>query len=660
MEVDIQCTDENVKSADDDLAELLRLPSHLHKLARKYAKQGLAVFPCVPNAKKPACEHGVKEATTDLAQIDLWWAIDPAYNIGCDVHQSGWCVVDAEAEASVEWQAELPETYTIQTPGGGFHYYFKGELPNTARKLAPFIDTRGGQGGKAGYVLLAGSVVDDKPYRVVKKAPVVLLPAWVKERLAAKPARTEAAEFTADTEANIARARRYLRGLAPVVEGEGSDAKAYEVAAVLREMGLSEYCAALIMYEDFKCTPKDLDWVREKVRNAYAYAQNAAGVDARPQTGAEIFANNPALQDLKADEAGPIAFSTVLTRVVGPVHELIPGLIEKGIPTFLSGPGGTHKSRTALHWGLCLAAGLPVYGRAVEQTQFLYLSYEDSADEVARRAQGIAKRINLPTELPALYWDLRAGDNALAYVSDGEGVVTLPFWDRLRAHLQSTPGHKFLVADSAYNILQFVGAAKINEASVKAGIELLARLCAEVDCTLLVLWHPSQAGQERGDSSGWSVAWHNTPRARLSISVCRDGREMAIDGAFELKVEKRNNGPKGSPLALYWDNGVLLPVSDFEAGQRNSLLHEACVQVAIEAAKVGNPILKQPKVEDWRREEIERRCGFKPNDTQIKGELSKALRDGKLRYVKGHGKNKAGYFPFAASTDGYMPEGEHG
>jgi RecA-family ATPase len=88
--------------------------------------------------------------------------------------------------------------------------------------------------------------------------------------------------------------------------------------------------------------------------------------------------------------------------------------------------------------------------------------------------------------------------------------------------LQSVRGHKFVAIDSCYNALRFVGQAKINETSVMAAIRLLQRLCEETNSTLLVLWHPSQAGQERGDASGWSVAWHNAPRARLSLSLVKN------------------------------------------------------------------------------------------------------------------------------------------
>lgn len=39
--------------------------------------------------------------------------------------------------------------------------------------------------------------------------------------------------------------------------------------------------------------------------------------------------------------------------------------------------------------------------------------------------------------------------------------------------------------------------------------------------------------------------------------------------------------------------------------------------------------------------------GFKPSRRDVKGQLAQALLDMRLRYVKGHGKTIAGYYPYA-------------
>ena len=64
-----------------------------------------------------------------------------------------------------EWAGQpWPVTYTVKTPTGGLHLYYTSpdgpEIRNSAGKIGPLIDVRGG----GGYVLAAGSVLDERAY----------------------------------------------------------------------------------------------------------------------------------------------------------------------------------------------------------------------------------------------------------------------------------------------------------------------------------------------------------------------------------------------------------------------------------------------------------------------------------------------------------------
>ena len=64
-----------------------------------------------------------------------------------------------------EWAGQpWPVTYTVKTPTGGLHLYYAApdgpEIRNSAGKIGPLIDVRGG----GGYVLAAGSVLDERAY----------------------------------------------------------------------------------------------------------------------------------------------------------------------------------------------------------------------------------------------------------------------------------------------------------------------------------------------------------------------------------------------------------------------------------------------------------------------------------------------------------------
>jgi Bifunctional DNA primase/polymerase, N-terminal/AAA domain len=636
--------------------------SALHEAARQWAEAGFYVAPARAHSKKPAIEAWEKHASTDLNQIDRWWTENPDYNIIVVPARSNMFVLDQDGPDGaatlarlVKDHCALPDTLTIRTPSGpsNLHFWYLGECPNSVGTLGEKVDTRGlTQPEKYGYVLVPPSyVVDpdkgiDGSYEYASDTDeIVSGPQWIADALLARrESVAKAAEgVELDTPSNIARATQMLRDYVEhghvAIEGEGGDNRTYAVAAETLNHGLTPAKAFELLRDEFNphCVPPwQEDDLAAKVANALEYAQNEQGAWAVPDS-ATLFAH---FADPQSKAIGPVSFGDVLTREVAPVQELIPGLVEKGTVTFLSAPGGSHKSRLAVQWGLSIDAGKPIFGRAVERSRFVYVSYEDHADEVARRAQAIARRLTLAPNSAGQFWDLSGKDAPLAIVQESGECETRPFWDALREHLTGDAGHKFVVIDSTYNALRFAGAAKINEGAVMAGIGLLQRLCDECDCTLLVLWHPSQAGQERGDASGWSVAWHNAPRARLSITPVKD-----VEDAYDLKVEKRNHGAKGKPITLHWSDGVLLPRTETATSEQAAQLHAAVVRVATDAAEAGAPIQQQRRLLKWQLDEIERAIGRRPSEREVKEELAASLPRGDLRYVKGTQRRTAGFYP---------------
>lgn len=182
--------------------------------ALDYAKHGWFVFPLVPNTKRPACpahtadrcdqsdpwcRHGhtswEQRATQNPDRIRRAWSNRP-YGIGIACGPSRLLVIDTDVPKSDQSSnssgrsgedvlAELvgdkpfPDTYTVSTPSGGIHRYYRtptqAHLGNTASRLGELIDTR----GHGGYVVTAPTVVDFRPYRVLRDKPCAELPAWL-------------------------------------------------------------------------------------------------------------------------------------------------------------------------------------------------------------------------------------------------------------------------------------------------------------------------------------------------------------------------------------------------------------------------------------------------------------------------------------------------
>jgi hypothetical protein len=157
--------------------------SELLPAALEYAAAGIAVFPCVPDGKAPVTLGGYKDATTDLAQIGLWWRGGARYNIGLCPADAGWIVLNADLYkgGDPDLLARLPATFTVETPRGGKHLYFESPVEHGNAIFDEHIDVRSANG----YVLAPESIVNGKPYRVISNCGrLAPFPDWAAERLA--------------------------------------------------------------------------------------------------------------------------------------------------------------------------------------------------------------------------------------------------------------------------------------------------------------------------------------------------------------------------------------------------------------------------------------------------------------------------------------------
>lgn len=178
--------------------------------ARAYAYRGWLVIPvhsiedgrctcgdgpaCTSPGKHPRTQHGLKEASSDLATVEKWWRRWPDANVAIVTGAaSGLVVLDIDGyhggdDTLAELVAEngpLPSTLQVITGGDGMHYLFAHpgeEIRNTAgKKLGQGLDVR----GDGGYIVAAPSLhVSGKRYEWVDVdvAPAPL-PGWMLDKL---------------------------------------------------------------------------------------------------------------------------------------------------------------------------------------------------------------------------------------------------------------------------------------------------------------------------------------------------------------------------------------------------------------------------------------------------------------------------------------------
>ncbi|WP_405180844.1 bifunctional DNA primase/polymerase [Nocardia sp. NBC_01377] len=173
------------------------------------AARGFRVFPLHPGAKTPAIENWNAAATLDERRIRWWWHRWPDGNIGIACGPSSLHVLDLDTGhdqpppapwtgardgrdvlADVADQAGQPlpvPTFTVATPSGGLHLYYRAPreplLRNTVARLGWRVDSR----GEGGYVVAPGSVLPTGRYRVLDDRAPIPLPQWLIPLLSPPP-----------------------------------------------------------------------------------------------------------------------------------------------------------------------------------------------------------------------------------------------------------------------------------------------------------------------------------------------------------------------------------------------------------------------------------------------------------------------------------------
>ncbi len=232
-------------------------PGELLSAALRYVELGFAVFPCLPGTKKPLTEHGFRDATADAEQIERWWTQQPLANIG--IAAARLLVIDIDGEGNAwpgdpERAAELAGAGAIAiTPRGGRHYLFRRPEGKSwkcsAGQLAPNVDVR----TNGGYIVVAPSVVDGKPYQWVSDLELDQSP----DRLPEPPTwLVEQLDQLANGSPTIAHVAAGSPGANAIPAGQ-RNATLARLAGSMRRVGMSrtELTAALLRVNEDRCVP---------------------------------------------------------------------------------------------------------------------------------------------------------------------------------------------------------------------------------------------------------------------------------------------------------------------------------------------------------------------------------------------------------------------
>lgn len=201
-------------------------PTNL-RMALALVKRGLPVFPCKPNSKAPATEHGCKDASSDPAAVRRMFNRDDL-NVAIATGPEIWFLdLDGKEGVRAFWElaAEhepLPRTVKVFTPGGGLHFGFQPngiEIKNRTKINGLPIDAR----GTGGYVVTSPSVhpnggrylfdddmgitgdewFPDLQIQYAQETPIAEAPAWLVEFVTARKTSTRPTAVSTSTSTSM-------------------------------------------------------------------------------------------------------------------------------------------------------------------------------------------------------------------------------------------------------------------------------------------------------------------------------------------------------------------------------------------------------------------------------------------------------------------------
>lgn len=113
-------------------------PKSMTDIAIKYAENEIKCYPIVAGTKIPhKGSNGYKDGTNNTETVkELFLKYDPNSNIGISLEGTDIIVIDVDSHSNEkdgnkslheieEGYGVLPPTYTVSTPNGGTHYYFR-------------------------------------------------------------------------------------------------------------------------------------------------------------------------------------------------------------------------------------------------------------------------------------------------------------------------------------------------------------------------------------------------------------------------------------------------------------------------------------------------------------------------------------------------------
>ena len=230
-------------------------------------------------------------------------------------------------------------------------------------------------------------------------------------------------------------------------------------------------------------------------------------------------------------------------------------------PILFSGDGGIGKSTLINQAAISSALGTQWLGRDILRGRALILSAEDGRNELHYRLNEIltaespdAMREALEALMKIFIIDATKDlDPTLATYDDKQGIQPTPLYFAIKREIEKNQ-IDLLIVDSLADVF----AEEIKRHAARSFIRLLR----DLNCTVVLIAHPSVDGMRTGRGYAGSTHWNNSVRSRLYFkrAETKDGEEPDPDLRV-LEMPKNNRARAGTQLFLRWKDGRFIPAN---------------------------------------------------------------------------------------------------
>lgn len=487
----------------------------LRAQAEALAARGFKVFPLIPNGKTPRDKAFYDVATADPQGVhDLWtdsvtgWP--QPWNIGL-LMGDGFAAIDVDVKNGKPGMASLGalnlprDTLTVRTPSGGLHLLYATDrdvanVSDSDKSPSPLgggIDVR----GHHGYLVGAGSVIDEQAYAIEHDAPLVALPLAILDRLAAPRTRAEPCAAPAtdlDAEFAVARAAKYLANEAPIaIEGAGGDDTTFRVLCIAKDMGVSAdtlFDLAADHWNDRCNPPWGLGELRQKVDNAFAYALSSAGGQS-PAVDLAGVVDMPPPRYIVAPAGTPAALKWADDADSDkPIEWLLKGILPRQGVGIVYGAPKSGKSFVAFDLAARLACMLPWFNvRTPKERIGTLLLLGEGAGTIRTRLAAFRQATG--AAMPSIAWASVANLSSAAGIIEARRIIA-----DAKAGMAARGIRLGLI--EVDTLASALGLEDENSApEVTAALKALEALAVEFDVAVLGIHHAGKNGQDRGSSA---------------------------------------------------------------------------------------------------------------------------------------------------------------